>query len=279
MYQSLCNYLRVPENSGEGVYYEFDIKRLCEYWKLDMRLVANVLKTLEQAGYISFQENVFIPSRCEFITSKEILYEFEKANPKLDPVIKCLLRTYEGIFTNNIAIYENTIAKLLSITVNEVIHQLHQLTSFNIIHYQPQKDTPQIYFLYNRVPKDDLRIDQQAYNERKALLEERVGKMIAYAAKPVKCRSEIIRNYFGDNASTPCGICDVCLQKAQQPATHAEVLEVVGKVKSTLQKPLYPDELKRLLAVRKLLFEKVIQLMVDEEIVTYDSEGKLTLKK
>ena len=279
VYQSLCNMLNVPENGGEGQYYNFDMKKLCEHWKLDMRMVAAVLKTLEQAGYISFQENVFISSRCGFVTNKEYLYNFEKQQPQLEPMIKSLLRTYEGIFDNSVSIYESALARITRLPDEEVKRQLQSLAYHNIIEYQPQKDTPQIYFLYHRVPKDDLRIDQKAYAERKQLFEQRINTMVKFTAKPARCRSEIIRHYFGDTQTAPCGICDVCLQKAQQEPTHAEMQQLVAQLQPLLLQPLLPVEIRRQLPVRKALLEKTVQYMVDEELVQYDSEGRLFVKR
>ena len=279
VYQSLCNLLNVPENGGEGQYYNFDIKKLSDHWKLDMRLIANVLKTLEQAGYISFQENVFLPSRCSFITGKEYLYNFEKQQPQLEPIIKCLLRTYEGIFDNSVSIYESTVSRITRLPEEEVKRQLLLLAHHSIIEYQPQKDTPQIYFLYHRVPKDDLRIDQKAYAERKQLFEQRIDTIVKFAVKPARCRSEIIRHYFGDPQTEPCGICDICLQAAQQEPTRAEVAELVTRLQPLLLQPLLPREIRGQVAVRKALLEKTIQYMVDEELVEYDGEGRLFVRK
>ena len=62
---------------------------------------------------ISFNEQVFLPSRIQFTTNKETLYEFENDHPELEPVIKALLRTYEGIFDQPVFIYEKAIAYIL----------------------------------------------------------------------------------------------------------------------------------------------------------------------
>ena len=275
VYQSLCNFLRIPEGGGDATYYDFDIKKFCDLWKLDIRMVANVLKTLEQAEYISFQENVFIRSRCSFITNKDYLFEFEKREPKLEPIIKCLLRTYEGIFSNLVSIHEESIAKLTKLPVDEVKRQLQSLHFYNIIEYQPQKDTPQIYFLYQRVAKEQVEMNHKSYAERKKLYEQRIDTIIRFAARPISCRSEIIRHYFGDTQTEPCGVCDVCLQKAQQHPTHTEIYELVTRLKPLLLQPLLPDEIQRRIPVRKALLEKTVQYMVDEEIINYDAQGRL----
>jgi ATP-dependent DNA helicase RecQ len=278
VYQSLCNMLNVPEGGGEGIYYPFDIKKLCEHWKLEMRMVVNVLKTLEQGGYVSFQENVFIPSRCGFTTGKAYLYEFEQREPALEPLIKCLLRTYEGIFDNSVSIHESTIARVTRLPEEEVKRQLQTLAYYNIVEYQPQKDIPQVLFLYPRIPKDSLQIDQKAYNERKQLYEQRVDTMVKFAAKPQGCRSEIIRRYFGDVQTTPCGICDVCLQQQQQEPTQAEISQLVHQLRPMLHQPLLPDEIRRQVPIRKALLDKTVQYMLDEEMIQYDAEGRLFVK-
>ena len=55
------------------------------------------LKALEQEGWLSFNEQVFLPATIQFLVSKDSLYRFEKENPDMDDAVKTLLRAYEGI--------------------------------------------------------------------------------------------------------------------------------------------------------------------------------------
>ncbi len=276
VYQSICNYLQIPETHGEGRYYDFDFKEFTERWKLDIFLVTNVVKTLEQAGYIAFNESVFLPAKAGFITDKNNLQEFEKMNPPLEPLIKCLLRFYEGIFDNVVNIYEKSLAKAIYKSIEETQRQLRTLAYYKIIDYLPQKDTPQVYFLYNRVNKDELVIDQKQYNKRKEQYKIRIASTVSYTTNQDACRSEILRHYFGEKQTEPCGICDVCLAKKAKSVSNAEVENAIAGIKNILQEPqliLYIQQ--KLPQVKKAAIEKAINYLLAEEIVSYDAMGRL----
>lgn len=279
IYQSIGNYLQIPEGTGQDQYYHFDIREFCDRWKLDGNLVVNVLKTLEQAGYISFHESVFVPSKVGFCTNKEFLYQFEKSHGKLEPMIKCLLRTYDGIFTNVVSINELNISKILKLSPEEVQKQLLALASHRIIEYDPRKDKPQIFFIYNRVPKDDIVFDQKQYQKRKLQYQTRIHDMIKYTKNNTLCRSEILRKYFGEQRTEPCGICDICLYNKSQSITQKELQLVINQLKVDLQNPLKLDDIKRKNpTIKKNILEKAIHYLIKEEIVSYDLQGKLFLK-
>lgn len=106
VYQALVNYLQVPNGTGQGNYYDFDLVDFLPKFKLPLHLVVNTLKVLEHENLISFNEQVFLPSRIIFTCNKEILYEFETSHSFLEPVIKTLLRSYEGVFDQEVNIHE-----------------------------------------------------------------------------------------------------------------------------------------------------------------------------
>jgi len=279
VYQSLCNYLKIPEGIGEGQYYDFDIREFCDRWKFDPVLVTNTMKTLEQAGYISFQETVFSPGKATFITTKEWLYQFETKEAALDPIIKCLLRSYDGIFTNMVSINELNIGKVLRQPVDEVTRQLHSLAFHHIIEFHPKKDAPQVYFLYNRVAKDDVVIDYKQYQKRKKQYQNRIHTVIRYAINDRLCRSEILRKYFGEKQTAACGICDVCLQNKANNISKKEIEPVIMQLKTMLHSPLKSDEIKKQIpGISKAVIEKAIEFLISEAVIGYDLQGRVFLK-
>ena len=88
----------MPSGSGEDLSFDFDINDFVKKFKLDAFTVNNVLKILEQEELISYSDQFFLPSTVVFTTNKAELELFEKTYPQYDPVIKGLLRSYEGIF-------------------------------------------------------------------------------------------------------------------------------------------------------------------------------------
>ncbi len=211
IYQSLANYLQLPVGIGEGSYYDFNLLEFCNNFKLDLAVVTQTLKVLEQEGHIQFSENIFLPTQVCFTCSKESLENFEQAYPVFEPLIKALLRSYQGIFDNRISVFEKRMAGICKLDIATVQKQFQQLAAMGIIEYLPQKETPQIHFLVNRAPAAFLHIDKDQYFKRKEAFTSRMNTLIRFATSPGCCRSVFIGNYFGDTDKEPCGICDYCL--------------------------------------------------------------------
>jgi ATP-dependent DNA helicase RecQ len=211
IYQSIANYLQLPVGIGEGGYFNFNLLEFCNNFKLDLILVTQTLKVLEQEGHIQFSENIFLPSQVCFTCSKESLENFEQAYPAFEPLIKALLRSYQGIFDNRISVFEKRVAGICKQSIDETQKQLQQLAAMGMIEYLPQKETPQIHFLLNRAPAAFLHIDKDQYLKRKEAFTTRINTLIRFATNPGCCRSVFIGNYFGDIDKDNCGICDYCL--------------------------------------------------------------------
>jgi ATP-dependent DNA helicase RecQ len=211
IYQSIANYLQLPVGIGEGGYFNFNLLEFCNNFKLDLILVTQTLKVLEQEGHIQFSENIFLPSQVCFTCSKEGLENFEQAYPAFEPLIKALLRSYQGIFDNRISVFEKRVAGICKQSIDEIQKQLQQLAAMGMIEYLPQKETPQIHFLLNRAPAAFLHIDKDQYLKRKEAFTTRINTLIRFATNPGCCRSVFIGNYFGDIDKDNCGICDYCL--------------------------------------------------------------------
>ncbi len=279
IYQSLADYLQIPVGVGEGQYFDFDLLEFGRNFKLDPLSVINTLKVLEQEGHITFSETIFLPSQVNFHTSKETLNQFEISHPKLEALIKCLLRTYEGIIDNRVSIYENQLSRLCRIPVEEIKEQLLQLQSFGIIEYLPQKDTPQIHFLLNRASAQYLTINQDRYLERKKLYGARVQNMIRYVTMYDACRSRYIAEYFGDKEAKDCGLCDNCLAKKRKELSAEEFKLIETGVLNALLCPVMADGL---LAQLKTYSSEKIWVVLDflqaEQYISIDEKGFITKK-
>ncbi len=231
VYQAIADYLQIPVGNGEGIYYPFDFSTFIRNFKLEALLVMNVLKVLEQEDLISFSENIFLPTQVSFVTNKEGISNFEKAYPEIEPIIKALLRTYEGIIDNRVSIYEQQIAKICKLPIEKITAALKLLTSHGIIEYLPKKETPQIQFLTNRASAEYLVIHQDAYLHRKKLYEKRVGTIIAYTKEVSTCRSKYISNYFGDTSDKNCGVCDNCINAKKKKLSSTEFATIESELK------------------------------------------------
>jgi ATP-dependent DNA helicase RecQ len=279
-YQAVANYLQIPTGSGEGQYYDFDISDLLKKFDLASHTVLYSLKAMEQEGWLAFNEQVFLPGKAGFTTSKEQLYDFEEQFPLLEPLIKTLLRAFEGIFDQPVAISEKMIAGLMRKEVNEVKQQLDQLHRAGILEYFPQKDKPQLILLRDRIKAEDISIDLVALNKRKEQFQGRTKQMINYVKDEKSCRSVTIGSYFGDTKIKPCGICDNChrsksteLTKEEFDALHHRIINMIK------YEPLHSrDLLLKLNGVKKEKAWKVIEFLQAENKIVMDADGWVRLK-
>jgi ATP-dependent DNA helicase RecQ len=238
------------------------------------------LTTLAAEGYLSFNESVFLPSRLSFACSKDYLHRFETEQPALDPIIKVLLRTYEGIFDNEVNIHERTLARILNIEIEAVIQQLQSLVYYEIIKYTPKKDTPQVFYPYSRVPAAEVIIDAKGYEVRKQRYINRVRAIIRYAFGK-QCRSQQMQQYFGEEEVGVCGVCDYCLSKKRlEMVGHAQLLDWLKQSEQLLaNNPVSIDELRNLLGITRFQADKLVELGLSEEIFNYDDKARLILIK
>ncbi len=280
VYQAVANYLQIPTGSGEGEFYPFDITDFLKKFRLTSHSTLYSLKALEQEGWLAFNEQVFIPAAVVFSTNKEYLYAFEKEHPGLEPLIKSLLRAYDGIFDQSSFISEKMLAGFLKKDVEAVKKQLFQLHAAGIIDYRPQKDTPQLLLLRQRTRAEDITIDMVAYHKRKEQFQRRMKQMVQYVKDEAQCRSRMIGSYFGDNQIRSCGICDNCLRqkatrlsKEEFDALHHRIINMVK------YEPLPARELLlKLTGVRKEKAWKVLEFLQAEDKIEMNDSGFIRLK-
>jgi len=274
VYQALMNYLQLPAGAGRENYYEFDLKNFVSKFSLDIQLVIHSLNILAQEEIISLNEQVFLPSTIQFTINKNGLYAYENDKAQDEPLIKTLLRTYEGIFDFPTPVSERFISSLLKEEESIIRQQLEKLGAIGIIEYVPQKDKPQLYCYSDRVKTEDLRINLNNLELRKRAYIERIGMMLKYIAQTETCRGSFIGAYFGDEQVKACGICDNCLNQKPTTLNETEFVDIHMRLLKLLQKPLHSkDVLVHLKGIRKEKAWKVIDHLQAENKIEVDRDG------
>jgi ATP-dependent DNA helicase RecQ len=273
IYQGLANYLQVPLGT-EQVSYSFDLNDFLKKFSFQSKPGQAALQVLQQEGFITLNDPVFNPATLYFITSRERLTQFELENPLLEPLIKTLLRSYAGIYDQPVAIYEKMLANLLKWELEKVLKGLYQLHKFQIVNYDPQKETPQIYFNQPRRKSADIRIDEKMYTFRKSQYVNRVRGILEYV-RASRCRSISISEYFGEKGANNCGICDNCVKKEKEKLSPSEFDSIYQKLKLGAQSgPVTARDLFDLFAdIHSDHLRKVIDFMQAENKLVVDEEG------
>ena len=277
VYQALGNYLQVGVYSGQGMSYNFRLDGFIKAFSLNSRSTLYALKALEQDGWIAINENSFIPSTVVFTTTKDELYQFQSSHREFEPLLTTLLRTYEGVFDFPARISEQQLARLLKLEETEVVNLLRKIQSFRVIEYVPQSDEPQLILLKNRVAAEDLTFNLNAYHKRQKQFRKRVEEFIDYA-KTTNCRSQYINQYFGDNVTQPCNICDNCISLKKKSLTDKEFEQLLSVVIEKLNhKPFTIHDLVQDIKLSKEKMHQVINFLQTEQKVSIDENGLIRL--
>jgi len=273
IYQGLTNYLQVPLGTDQ-VSYAFDLIDFLKKFSFQSKPAQAALHVLQREGFITLNDPIFNPATLYFIASKDQLNHFETMNPTLEPLIKTLLRTYAGIFDQPVAIYEKMLATLLKWEPEQVLKGLYQLHKFQIVSYDPQKETPQVYFNQPRRRPADIRIDEKMYAFRKNQYVKRADGIIEYV-RTNRCRSTAIAEYFGEKDAENCGICDICVKREKAKLSPSEFESIYQKLKlGTQSKPLTARALFDLFSdIHSDHLHKVIDFMQAENKLVVDEEG------
>jgi len=166
IYTALMNHLQVAAGTGEGLSFDFDITLFASYFKLDILKVSFGIQALAKEDILTYNETVFSYSTVVFTTNKKNLLEFELMYPSLEPVVKALLRSYEGIFDFPVTIYEQRLAGLIKMERESLVYSLEELHRYGIIRYHQPSGKPQVYLQKNRMYSDDFKMDTTTVKER-----------------------------------------------------------------------------------------------------------------
>ncbi|CAN5709213.1 RecQ family ATP-dependent DNA helicase [soil metagenome] len=279
VYTAVMNYLQIPAGSGEGISYDFDIAQFAKAFKLNILSATYAIKVLEQEDIIRFNEVLFKPSTLVFTTDKESLLEFEKQFPKLEPLVKGLLRSYEGIFDYPATIYESELTKFLGQKQDTLRLDLKQLMQYGIVSYSPQKDSPQITLVLNRMYADSFVLNLDDYLKRKQNFEIRIKAIVKYITDTLTCRSQVIATYFNDFEVQPCKICDNCISQTSLEINKEEFEIIVDYIlKSVKDRSIAINKLmENVSRIKKEKLWKVINYLQSERKLQVSKEGDISV--
>lgn len=266
-YEQLCNFFGLALNFDSKLSYSFDIGRFVMYSKMNTTKALKCISMLSQLEIISLTDAVFQRPQIKCTANKEGLFHFQNNNQTLEPLVKMILRTCEGVFEDFVSINQNEIAFRLKISYNELIAQLHQLNKSEVFQYIPLKEQPQLTFAHERVEARHLHFHPEKIEFRRKQNEERLKAMLHYFTVHHICRSSLLVNYFGEHYAEKCGVCDVCIAERKSGLDAKQFSEIVAQLQKVLQEP---KPIEKIIAEVNLSQEKTIatlQHLAEAEIV------------
>lgn len=277
VYEDINFYYQMAMGDGLGCTFAFNLDEFCHNFKHFPVQTDRALKILTRAGYLEYTDEQDNASRIMFTLTKEELYRIHEQNADTEKLIRILLRTYTGLFTDYAYINEELLAKRSGLSRPQIYETLLFLTRQHILHYIPGKKTPYIIYTRERQETDRIYLSKEVYEERKESYRRRIEAMIEYAESENKCRSRMLLHYFGEKNEHNCGQCDVCLQHHHSGLKQSQFDEISHQILALLKtSPFSPQELKTQIQAPEEQVTKVIAYLLSEEII-HQENGRLLL--
>lgn len=272
IYEDINFYYQMAMGDGRGCTFAFNIDEFCRNFKHFPVQTDSALKILTRAGYLEYTDEQDNASRIMFTITKEELYRIREQSEDTEKLIRILLRSYTGLFTDYAYISEDNLSTRSGLSKQQIYETLISLSRQHILHYIPAKKTPYIIYTRERQETERVYLSKEVYEDRKESYVERINAMIEYAESENRCRSRILLRYFGEKNEHNCGQCDVCLQQHQSGLKSGEFEAISQQLQALLKEnPLSLQEIKDKMQVPENHLMKVVSYLVSEEIIRQEN--------
>lgn len=272
IYEDINFYYQMAMGDGRGCTFAFNIDEFCRNFKHFPVQTDSALKILTRAGYLEYTDEQDNASRIMFTITKEELYRIREQSEDTEKLIRILLRSYTGLFTDYAYISEDNLSTHSGLSKQQIYETLLSLSRQHILHYIPAKKTPYIIYTRERQETERVYLSKEVYEDRKESYVQRINAMIEYAESENRCRSRMLLRYFGEKNEHNCGQCDVCLQQHQSGLKSGEFESISQQLQALLKEnPLSLQEIKDKMQVPENHLMKVVSYLVSEEIIRQEN--------
>jgi len=276
VYKRLSNYFQIPYGEGKHQTVAFNFNGFCKTYKFNLILTYNALLALERTGIINLTKQFNNKTKIQFIVSNTTLLDYLENNSESNHILKTILRTYGGIFEQETKINTALIAGKLSISEDLIINVLTKLSEENIIELSHTKTDAEITFIVPR--EDDKAINRvsKIIEQQTELRQKQIASVLGYINNNTICKSKQLLAYFGDNKTSNCGICSVCIAlKNKTPVATNEVKN--GIIKSLEKGDQSSRNLIAFLAFSEDHILYAIQELLEHDIITITKKNTYKL--
>ena len=272
IYEDINFYYQMAMGDGRGCTFAFNIDEFCRNFKHFPVQTDSALKILTRAGYLEYTDEQDNASRIMFTITKEELYRIREQSEDPEKLLRILLRSYTGLFTDYAYISEDNLSTRSGLSKQQIYETLLSLSRQHILHYIPAKKTPYIIYTRERQETERVYLSKEVYEDRKESYVQRINAMIEYAESENRCRSRMLLRYFGEKNEHNCGQCDVCLQQHQSGLKSGEFEAISQQLQALLKENLLSlQEIKDKMQVPENHLMKVVSYLVSEEIIRQEN--------
>ncbi len=213
IYKKLCTYFQIAYGEMNEEKHGLNFNTFCNLYELSKRKTYNGLKVLDRHGLIVFEELFRKKTSLQFLVNHNVLIDQIKHNDELRLMMTTILRTYEGIHSQETSIDIEKIAKILNIEASKIIQNLDALAAKEIVKFRNINTDAQITFSQPREDEKAINRISKEVREHNKVKYNKIVAVINYIENNSVCKSKQLLTYFDEPNSKACGICNVCIKK------------------------------------------------------------------
>lgn len=279
VYRKLCNYFQISYGEGSYTTFNFNFNKFCKTYKFNSILTYNAILALDRSSIIILTQLFKRRSTVQVIISNNALFNYINKNQKISMIIKSILRTYGGIFDQDVKINTLLIAAKVNVSEDVIINTLIKLEKDKIISLDLKNTDAEITFIEPR--EDDKTINRiaktiETQNKQKV---SRVNSVINYISDNNICKSQQLLSYFGESASTACGICSICIEKNKKGETDIKSNGIEIVILLLQKEDLSSRDLLEQSMIPEIELTKIIQILLEKNAITVTNYNTYKLVK
>ncbi|PWK18542.1 RecQ family ATP-dependent DNA helicase [Xanthomarina spongicola] len=279
IYRKLSNYFQVSYGEGQDILFDFNFNQFCKTYQLNSLLAYNTLQLLDRTSIISLSKQFNKRTSLQFIVSNTRLFSYLEKHQDINVIVKTILRTYGGIFENDIKINSILVSGKASVSEDKLFATLKQLDRDEIITLSLSTTDSEITFLQPR--EDDKAINRISHyiEQQNDLKYKQVHAVIAYVEDNKICKSVQLLNYFGEKNISDCGICSVCITKSTKKSKKEINLIKEDVLNALLQTDLSSRDLAKILKHPETDIKTCIKMLLEHQLISITDRNTYKLNK
>ena len=275
MYIKLCNYFQIAYGEGFNEQFTFNLNHFCVKYGFPTLKTYNALQFLDRQGIISLSQEFSERITLQFIIPSKEVIRYVSLNPNDEEIILTVLRTYPGIYELQTAFNVQLIEKKSNHSEEETISLLQKLKEKEIVEFQTKNNDATLIF--NEIRDDERTINRvvKYLESQNNLKKEQFKSVLQYVQDKKTCKSRLILNYFGENATADCGSCSNCINKKVKKVVDNGLANEILKLLKSENLNSREIEFKTKKTSDEIIF--VLQQLLEMNKIAIQSNNKYTL--